>query len=87
MEIPFMDASTSLALKSFMKSADSMAFTTGLFEFMNCTRHRCLGRFAKMDNGPYCLLLGNCFKLLIMRQRNRHASFNGLLLKEIELND
>ena len=50
MEIPFMDASTSLALKSFMKSADSMAFTAGLFEFMNCTRHRCLGRFAKMDN-------------------------------------
>ena len=47
-----MGASTSLPLKSFMKSADSMAFTAALFKFMNCTHHRVLDVWprGKIDN-------------------------------------
>ena len=51
-----MGASTSAALKSFMKSADSMAFTAGFFKFMMRTHHRVLDVWprGKMDNLQYC---------------------------------
>ena len=68
-----MGASTSLALKSFMKSAESMAFTAELFEFMNCTHHRV------WDVSPYCQSLHH--------GANRPSClFYILLFKEIEFN-
>ena len=68
-----MGASTSLALKSFMKSAESMAFTAELFKFMNCTQHRV------WDVSPYC-------QSLHQGANKPSCLFYILLVKEIELN-